>query len=407
MPRPDLPPEVQDVLDRLIAPLGEDLRAVYWHGSWARGEAKPWSDHDMIIVLRRLDDDLLRKLQDIFRGRKDWSTFVRTEEELRQYPSEGRSQWHFGLVRLYGDFEPPPLTRDNIIDELRMLALNVSFESRYRLFHSEPLFEEMEPHMAGFQRQRHARMLRYAAKLAILAMKSRELLAGREYPVSSADLRPRISDPDELWIIDTVEHWDDAQRQFEADATPLALRLDAFARQLATWLEREAPFPSSSSPRHFTATAFVVRGDATLLHWHRRLGQWMPPGGHIEPDEDPATAALREVLEETGLACEIVPTSRPLSFDYPKQLAAPYTILLEDIPGPDEPHKHIDLIYFVRPVADAAHSTVDDPTLRWVTAAELRENAPMDVAGCGVTATIPEDVRQLALVAIETVHAVP
>jgi len=34
--------------------------------------------------------------------------------------------------------------------------------------------------------------------------------------------------------------------------------------------------------RHFTATAFVVRGDATLLHWHRRLGQWMPPGGHIE-----------------------------------------------------------------------------------------------------------------------------
>jgi hypothetical protein len=51
----------------------------------------------------------------------------------------------------------------------------------------------VEPHYAGFQRQRNARMLRYAAKLAILAMKSRELLAGREYPVSSADLRPRVT----------------------------------------------------------------------------------------------------------------------------------------------------------------------------------------------------------------------
>ena len=159
--------------------------------------------------------------------------------------------------------------------------------------------------------------------------------------------------------------------------------------------------------RHFTATAFVVRGDATLLHWHRRLGQWMPPGGHIEPDEDPATAALREVREETGLVCEIVPTSPNLPFSYPQQLAAPYTILLEDIPGPDEPHKHIDLIYFVRPVADAEHSAVDDPTLSWVTSAELRENAPMNVVGCGVSAAIPEDVRQLALVAIGVVHAQP
>lgn len=245
MARQDLPPEVEDVLDRLIASLGDDLRAVYWHGSWARGEAKPWSDHDMIIILKRLDDALLRKLQDIFRGRKDWSTFVRTEEELRQYPSEGRPQFHFGLVRLYGDFEPPPLTRDNIVDELRILALNISFESRYRLFHSEPLYEEMQPHMPGFQRRRNARLLRYAAKLAILAMKARELLADREYPVSIADLRPRISDPDELWIIDTVDHWDEAQPQLEADHGPLALRLDAFARDLVSWLEREAPSPSS------------------------------------------------------------------------------------------------------------------------------------------------------------------
>ena len=51
----------------------------------------------------------------------------------------------------------------------------------------------------------------------------------------------------------------------------------------------------------------------------------------------------------------------------------------------------------------ADHESVDDPTLRWVSAAELTDKSPLDVAGCGVTAAIPEDVRQLALIAIESV----
>jgi 8-oxo-dGTP pyrophosphatase MutT (NUDIX family) len=170
--------------------------------------------------------------------------------------------------------------------------------------------------------------------------------------------------------------------------------------------------------KHFTATAFVVRGDATLLHWHKRLGQWMPPGGHVEPDEEPAEAALREVLEETGLVCEVVPTAEQHAFRTPHEIPAPYTILLEDIPGPppsEAPqrrhrvgaaHQHIDLIYFVRPIEDAGQVDVGDPTLRWVTEAELRENGPLDVAGCGTSASLKDDVRELALAAIAWVRRV-
>ncbi len=156
--------------------------------------------------------------------------------------------------------------------------------------------------------------------------------------------------------------------------------------------------------KHFTATAFVVRGDATLLHWHKRIGQWMPPGGHIEADEEPAEAALREVREETGLVCEVVATSPEHAFAQPQQLPAPYAILLEDIPGPSEPHKHIDLIYFVRPVDGAEHGPVDDPTLRWVSEAVLRDDPPMDPGLPDAPAAgVPEDVRVLALAAIAAV----
>jgi 8-oxo-dGTP pyrophosphatase MutT (NUDIX family) len=153
--------------------------------------------------------------------------------------------------------------------------------------------------------------------------------------------------------------------------------------------------------RHFTATAFVVDGPKTLLHWHRRLQQWMPPGGHIEPNEDPVQAVLREVHEETGIVAEVIPAEGPLAFEYPEQLPPPYTILVEDIPGPGEPHKHIDMIYFCRPVDGADHEARDDPTLRWVHETELREDAILDVLGCGISAVLPEDVRALALVAIE------
>ena len=153
--------------------------------------------------------------------------------------------------------------------------------------------------------------------------------------------------------------------------------------------------------RHFTATAFVVDGSRTLLHWHKRLQQWMPPGGHIELNEDPVQAVLREIHEETGLLAEVIPANARLSFDYPEQLPPPYTILVEDIPGPDEPHKHIDLIYICRAVDGGAHETRDDPTLRWVDEADLRANVSLDVVGCGISAAVPEDVRTLALAAIE------
>ena len=64
-------------------------------------------------------------------------------------------------------------------------------------------------------------------------------------------------------------------------------------------------------PRHFTATGFVINGDATLpalASPSPRRG--LPPGGHVEPDEDPVQAVLREVKEETGFDVELVPTQQ-------------------------------------------------------------------------------------------------
>ena len=67
---------------------------------------------------------------------------------------------------------------------------------------------------------------------------------------------------------------------------------------------------------------------------------------------------------------------------------------------------HIDLIYFVQPVAGAEHGTVDDPSLTWVSEAELRDNRMLD-SGLPETpaAAVRQDVRTLALAAIAAVRS--
>ena len=118
--------------------------------------------------------------------------------------------------------------------------------------------------------------------------------------------------------------------------------------------------------RDFTVAVFVVHHDHVLLHPHRKLGIWLPPGGHIEPNELPDEAALREVEEESGLVVELVggygvEVHAP---DAPKQLVRPAGIQLEDItPG----HQHIDLVYYARPLnarPEELPSLTDD--MRWL-----------------------------------------
>lgn len=105
--------------------------------------------------------------------------------------------------------------------------------------------------------------------------------------------------------------------------------------------------------RHFTATAYVVHAGATVLHRHPRLELWLPPGGHIQRDELPHAAALREAREETGLPVELLHEAGGVASDTARPIPEPATVMLEDINVHDGAvgHQHVDFIYF----AHAAH----------------------------------------------------
>ena len=56
----------------------------------------------------------------------------------------------------------------------------------------------------------------------------------------------------------------------------------------------------------------------------KALGFWQMPQGGIDEGEDPQTAALRELEEETGVTSDLVeivaPASQPLKYDLPPDL---------------------------------------------------------------------------------------
>lgn len=160
---------------------------------------------------------------------------------------------------------------------------------------------------------------------------------------------------------------------------------------------------NSDIPRHFTATGFVVHGDATLLHWHHRVKAWLPPGGHIEPNEDPVQAALREVKEETGLDVELIPTQQVPQISNLDQVPPPRTILVEDVYDQKVgKHQHIDLIYFTH-IPGPRPEPPDG--WHWFTADDL-SNGRTATNPHGISEPPPEDVVTLGLEAIQLVGSI-
>lgn len=67
--------------------------------------------------------------------------------------------------------------------------------------------------------------------------------------------------------------------------------------QAFRWLKDNPP------KKHFVVYNVVINDpckDFLLVH-HRATGLWLPCGGHIEPNETPLNAALRELREELGI----------------------------------------------------------------------------------------------------------
>ncbi len=142
----------------------------------------------------------------------------------------------------------------------------------------------------------------------------------------------------------------------------------------------------------FTAEVFIVFDGKVLLRKHDKYKLWLSVGGHVELDEDPTQAAVREVKEDVGLDIELLGQVIRVANEGQKgyqELIPPRFMNRHRV---SETHEHVTMTYFGITEMDQVRNQTDELSdeLRWFTDIELED----------VSFSILDSVKQYAKAAL-------
>lgn len=141
----------------------------------------------------------------------------------------------------------------------------------------------------------------------------------------------------------------------------------------------------------YTVEVFIVHKNRVLLRMHDKYNKWLGVGGHVELNEDPNQAAIREAKEEVGM--DIILDDRLKEFrqkDKTQELIPPFYLNKNRI---NKTHEHVTLIYFATTKSGKVNQDNSDEKseeCRWFSYKELLEDA-----------TISPNIKFYALKALE------
>lgn len=180
-------------------------------------------------------------------------------------------------------------------------------------------------------------------------------MASTALPPAGDDEEPRAR---LVELVGTIEPWDSIER--------------AHLTATVQWITSGAPLHRMRKPdvpAMHLVSYFVVL-DATsgrlLLVAHRKAGLWLPPGGHVEPGEDPWSAVVRECREELRVPATASPITGEL----------PFFLTVTETRGSGV-HTDVSLWYLLTTDADSVTSYDEEEfdAIRWPTAEEVLEES--------------------------------
>ena len=129
-------------------------------------------------------------------------------------------------------------------------------------------------------------------------------------------------------LVAALDPWDDLEARHQSDTLHwLEVTDDVFRRSK----------PATPDP-HLVSYVVIVDPDdgSSLLVDHIKAGLWLPPGGHVEPDEHPADTSRRELQEELGVDAASL-----------RGLEAPRFLTVTRTGGPEQAHTDVSLWFCV------------------------------------------------------------
>jgi len=143
----------------------------------------------------------------------------------------------------------------------------------------------------------------------------------------------------------------------------------------------------------FTVDAFIVYKDKVLLRLHDKYNEWLAVGGHVELDEDPNQAVLREVKEEVGLDIVLWEgTMKKLpevssAYNY-RELIPPVGMNIHNV---SKTHQHLSMCFLASAKTDVVVPESPKDIWKWLSRTEVESMKEL----------LP-DIRFYALLALDT-----
>ncbi|MBA7602910.1 hypothetical protein ES703_10006 [subsurface metagenome] len=219
-----------DFLANLRDRFGDRLVFVGHHGSWGRGEPRPESDIDCMVVVDRIEDEDLTAFRDIMssmpNAEKLGSGILMSVTELKQTPRSYLSQFFYGRKVLYGSIEGiiAPPTRDDLIEDIKFKADNNLHTARdYLLFpHDLPVV---------------VHRLKYHFKNCFYALQSWFLLTKGEFIPTKNQILEYLDDANDAEVVRVARDWFTITDDLTARASYYIELLERWSRGMMVKLE--------------------------------------------------------------------------------------------------------------------------------------------------------------------------
>ena len=200
---------------------GKNLVFIIHHGSWATGEAKPNSDVDTLVMLEKISRkelDALRAVLNQERYRK-MTVLLFSRLDIDNFIPFSRHQFHYGAKLLYGECPLPQPTREEMIIEIKKIADEVGFWSKFLYTHL---------HLA----ENVARKMYWRFKEAIIGLKVYVQWKTGEFPLTKTRLKELLIDPKDKEIVTIIEGWDKNRQKYEKNPNPLLIKGLGFSQRI-------------------------------------------------------------------------------------------------------------------------------------------------------------------------------
>lgn len=217
--------EVQTLLKRFVSVMkktyAKNLVFIIHHGSWATGEANPESDIDILVMLEKVTKKELVKLRNILNKREfeKFTVLLFSRLDMDNFIPFSRQQFHYGAKVLSGKCPLPEPTREEMLIEIKKIADEVGFWSKYLYTHQK-------------QAENIVRKMYWRFKEAIIALKVYTHWKTGEFPVTRKRLKEILNDSKDKEIVKIIENWEKNKDKYEKNPDPLLIKGLDFSQRI-------------------------------------------------------------------------------------------------------------------------------------------------------------------------------